>query len=79
MPVPNFSSLAGLEVTEKFVCGWCGVGSKHPCIKGKPTQYLSLGQTAGTNMFPHLFFSIKNFIWPPDPLNKGKIDFLLQI
>ena len=25
------------------------------------------------------FFSIKNFIWPPDPLNKGKIDFLLQI
>ena len=24
--VPNFSSLAGLEVTEKFVCGWCGVG-----------------------------------------------------
>ena len=21
------------------------------------------------------FFSIKNLIWPPDPLNKGKIDF----
>ena len=25
------------------------------------------------------FFLIKNLIWPPDPLNKGKIDFLLQI
>ena len=24
------------------------------------------------------FFSIKNFIWPPDPLNKGKIDLLLH-
>ena len=23
--MPNFSSLAGLEVTEKFVCGWGGV------------------------------------------------------
>ena len=26
--MPNFSSLAGLEVTEKFVCGWCGGGFK---------------------------------------------------
>ena len=24
--MPNFSSLAGLEVTEKFVGGWGGVG-----------------------------------------------------
>ena len=23
--MPNFNSLAGLEVTEKFVCGWGGV------------------------------------------------------
>ena len=28
MSVPNFSSLAGLEVAEKFVCVWGGVGSK---------------------------------------------------
>ena len=31
----------------------------HPCIKGKPTQYLSPGQNAGTNMLPHLFFRLK--------------------
>ena len=24
--MPNFNSLAGLEVTEKFVCGWGGWG-----------------------------------------------------
>ena len=24
--MPNFSSLAGLEVPEKFVVGWCGGG-----------------------------------------------------
>ena len=24
--MPNFSSLAGLEVTEKFMVGWDGVG-----------------------------------------------------
>ena len=24
------------------------------------------------------FFSIKNLIWPPDPLNKGKMDFFLH-
>ena len=24
--MPNFNSLAGLEVTEKFVCGWGGGG-----------------------------------------------------
>ena len=30
MSVPNFSSLAGLEVAEKFVCGGLvGVSSKH--------------------------------------------------
>ena len=31
--------------------------SSHPCIKGKPTQYLSLGQTA--NMFPVIIFIYK--------------------
>ena len=25
------------------------------------------------------FFLIKNLIWPPDPLNKGKIDFFIAI
>ena len=50
----------------------------HPCIKGKPTQYLSPGQTGGTNMLPHLFFSIKNLIWPQDPLIERKIDFSLH-
>ena len=34
---------------------------------------------AGTNILLRVFFSIKNLIWPPDLLNKGKIDFLLQI
>ena len=29
MSVPNLSSLAGLEVTEKFVVGWGGVGGEH--------------------------------------------------
>ena len=27
--MPNFSSLAGLEVVEKFVVGWGGVGGEH--------------------------------------------------
>ena len=30
---------------------------------------------AGTNILPRVFFSIKNFIWLPHPLNKGKLDF----
>ena len=30
---------------------------------------------AGTNNLPRVFFSIENLILPPDPLNKGKIDF----
>ena len=34
----------------------------------KPTQYLSPGPIAGTNILPH-FLSIKNLIWPPDPPN----------
>ena len=29
MSVPNFSSLAGLEVAEKFVVGWGGVVVEH--------------------------------------------------
>ena len=32
---------------------------------------------AGTNILPRVF-SIKNLIWPPDPLNKGKLNFLLH-
>ena len=39
----------------------------HPCIKGKPTQYLPPGQTAGTNMFPHLFFRLKTLFGPQTP------------
>ena len=31
-----------------------------------------------TNILPRVFFSIKSLIWPLDPLNKGKIDFLLH-
>ena len=27
--MPNFSSLAGLEVAEKFVVGWDGWGGEH--------------------------------------------------
>ena len=33
---------------------------------------------AGTNILSCVF-SIKNLIWPQDPRNKGKIDFLLHI
>ena len=47
---------------------------EHPCIKGKSTQYLSLP----VPIFFHFVFSVKNLIWPPDPLNKGKMDFLLH-
>ena len=32
---------------------------------------------ACTNILPRVF-SIKNLIWPPDPLNKGKLNFLLH-
>ena len=31
----------------------------------------------GRISFPTCFFSIKNLIWPPDPLNNGKIDFFI--
>ena len=48
----------------------------HPCIKSKPTQYFS---PVVPIFFHMVFFSIKNIIWPPDPLNKEKIDFLLKI
>ena len=39
----------------------------HPCIKGKPTQYLSPGETAGTNMLPHLFLRLKTLFGPQTP------------
>ena len=42
-----------------------------PPMYKRLTQYFSPGQTAGT-------YSIKNLIWPPDPLNEGKNDFLLH-
>ena len=29
---------------------------------------------AGTNILPRVFFRLQTF-WPPDPLNKGKMDF----
>ena len=37
--MPNFSSLAGLEVTEKFVCGWGG-GFQVATVSN-PTKLLS--------------------------------------
>ena len=46
----------------------------HPCIKSNPTQYFS---PAVPILFQE-FFSIKNLIWPLDPLNKGKIYFFQQ-
>ena len=36
--MPNFSSLAGLEVTEKFVCG--GGGGFHLATVSNPTKLL---------------------------------------
>ena len=38
--MPNFSSLAGLEVTEKFVCGWGGGGGFQVTTKSNPTKLL---------------------------------------
>ena len=43
--MPNFSSLAGLEVTEKFVCGWVGGvgwwwGGEHVSTMSNPTKLL---------------------------------------
>ena len=35
--MPNFSSLAGLEVTEKFVCGW---GGFQVTTESNPTKLL---------------------------------------
>ena len=37
--MPNFSSLAGLEVTEKFVCGWGG-GGFQVTTESNPTKLL---------------------------------------
>ena len=48
--------------------------SIHPCIKSKSTQCFSPPVT----IFFHVFFSIKNLIWPQeDPLNKGNMDFFI--
>ena len=41
--MPNFSSLAGLEVTEKFVCGWVGGwggGGFQVTTESNPTKLL---------------------------------------
>ena len=51
------------------------MGPNHPCIKSKPTQYFSLGHTAGTKILPRVF-SIKNLIWPPDPRLGQFVDIL---
>ena len=37
--MPNFSSLAGLEVPEKFVVGWWW-GGEHVSTKSNPTKLL---------------------------------------
>ena len=37
--MPNFNSLAGLEVTEKFVCGWGGGGLQVATVSN-PTKLL---------------------------------------
>ena len=36
--MPNFSSLAGLEVTEKFMVGWGGGGGFHVSTMSNPTK-----------------------------------------
>ena len=38
--MPNFSSLAALEVTEKFVCGGGGGGGFHVSTMSNPTKLL---------------------------------------
>ena len=38
--MPNFSSLAGLEVTEKFVCGGGGGGGFQVSTMSNPTKLL---------------------------------------
>ena len=39
--MPNFNSLAGLEVTEKFVCGWVGgVGGFQVATVSNPIKLL---------------------------------------
>ena len=38
--MPNFSSLAGLEVTEKFVGGWVGWGGFQVSTVSNPTKLL---------------------------------------
>ena len=38
--MPNFSSLAGLEVTEKFGVGWCGWGGFQVSTMSNPTKLL---------------------------------------
>ena len=38
--MPNFSSLAGLEVTEKFVCGGGGGGGFQVATMSNPTKLL---------------------------------------
>ena len=38
--MPNFSSLAGLEVPEKFVVGWWWGGVEHVGTVSNPTELL---------------------------------------
>ena len=38
--MPNFSSLAGLEVTEKFMVGWGGGGGFQVSTMSNPTKLL---------------------------------------
>ena len=39
--MPNFSSLAGLEVPEKFGVGWCGLGFQMPTVSNPMKLLLS--------------------------------------
>ena len=59
MSVPNFSSLAGLEVTEKFVCRWCE-RDQEKSSRGKKFE-----SPKKSNFFPLELFSSNffGFIW----------------
>ena len=72
-----------LDKNGQLNCNYCNgkyqrEGHMHPCIFFTRTQYFSPSPTAGTNILPHFFFSMKFLFWSPDPLNKGKLKFLLH-
>ena len=57
--MPNFSSLAGLEVPEKFVVGWGGgMGGLHSHFHVKPNRCVEVRVRVGVlTIFEHYLVS----------------------